>query len=1066
MTKGLRILWCGVLAALVLSLPALAQAPQGSDPSIGSQKGRIAYTQLSPLRLVPTTVNSLKAPSRDAASEVVDEHGIIIQPAEGESKTYERTGQGMLGEDYGDGMLLYYEAQDGTIEVVECSDGTVYFKDLIYGYQRGYWVKGTKVGNEIQVAANQPVSYSEDYNASINLRWAHGIGDGAIEPADSYADGFTFTIGDDGSLTLEGTTEFKMGAENYFIGLFWSDNNEYAIYGDALTVYKPINIVTQVDVLPYVNNFTTMGDQQSFTIVDGNEDNSTWYPFDGKFSHFGSYDYDADDWLISPAIKLEAGKNYYVAFDTWKNTDDAEKTIELKMGTSAYPAALTQDAIAAATVESLGAVTLENDRLTVDETGYYYFGIHDISVAGGYSLYVDNFVIEEGAANNAPAAITDLQVVQDADALKATVSLTAPVNAFDGSTLTTNLTKIEVLRDGEVVNTMEDIAPGTALQFEDEGMTIGNHTYTAIAYNENGKGQKSPSLTLFFFEAQDIPYTVDFTDPSVLNVLNIIDANGDGNTWEWNDFENALIYPPGYNDDADDYLVVMPVRAEAGNNYKVTFTARTEYAAERFEILAGRQGTPDALTMTAIPATAFQADEATDFEGSFTADASGLYFVAIHCISDMYSYDLFPVKLVIEKGAEPTAPAAVSDLAVAAGEQGAKLAVVTFTAPSLAIDGTELTENLTKIELLCDGVVVETVENVAPRAAVEITTTVETPNYYTYQVLAYNASGIGLPSDKVRVWIGQDAPGNFYGVQAADNGTSVEFNWAMVTEGANGYYLNPDDVEYQILATEFNGWSYDFTDVLGSVKGADHYTLQYNTDEGEQQFTTWGVKPVNEAGEGYPLSVTLLTGAPYTLPFEENFADGDVSYLWEKDSNASLYVVDQASDDDGYGLAMTTTWFTGDFTLLSGKLALQNAANPVLYIDVKGNGVEKLQIKGASLAGDPVLLQEVALSDEWNTIILPLNDIKDGRYSRLAFTASFVNPSTEDWMSGTIVTWGDAVFFDNIRIVDENDSGIVSVQSDEAATQNGIFTLDGRRVSNTSDLKGFYIVNGKKIFIK
>lgn len=173
--------------------------------------------------------------------------------------------------------------------------------------------EGHKGRNEIKVAANQPVSYSEDYNASINLRWAHGIGDSTIEPADSHADGFTFTIGDDGSLTLEGTTEFKMGAENYFIGLFWSDNNEYAIYGDALTVYKPINIVTQVDVLPYVNNFTTMGDQQSFTIVDGNEDNSTWYPFDGKFSHFGSYDYDADDWLISPAIKLEAGKNYYVS---------------------------------------------------------------------------------------------------------------------------------------------------------------------------------------------------------------------------------------------------------------------------------------------------------------------------------------------------------------------------------------------------------------------------------------------------------------------------------------------------------------------------------------------------------------------------------------------------------------------------------------------------------------------------------------------------------------------------------------------------------------------------------
>ena len=138
MTKGLRILWCGVLAALVLSLPAMAQAPQGSDLSNGPQKGRTTYAQLSVSRLTPTTVNNLQSPSRDAAGEVVDEHGIITQPAEGELKTYERTGQGMLGEDYGDGMFLYYETQDGTIEVVECSDGTVYFKDLIYGYQRGY----------------------------------------------------------------------------------------------------------------------------------------------------------------------------------------------------------------------------------------------------------------------------------------------------------------------------------------------------------------------------------------------------------------------------------------------------------------------------------------------------------------------------------------------------------------------------------------------------------------------------------------------------------------------------------------------------------------------------------------------------------------------------------------------------------------------------------------------------------------------------------------------------------------------------------------------------------------
>ena len=126
--------------------------------------------------------------------EVTDEHGIIITPAEGQTTLYERTGQGMFGEDYGDGMLPAYEDQDGTIEMVECSDGTVYFKDIISEYRRGYWVKGSKEGNTIHIPAYQVVAYSADYDASIVLRWAHGIGDGTIEADDSHADGFTFTI--------------------------------------------------------------------------------------------------------------------------------------------------------------------------------------------------------------------------------------------------------------------------------------------------------------------------------------------------------------------------------------------------------------------------------------------------------------------------------------------------------------------------------------------------------------------------------------------------------------------------------------------------------------------------------------------------------------------------------------------------------------------------------------------------------------------------------------------------------------------------------------------------------
>ena len=997
--------------------------------------------------------------------EVTDEHGIIITPAEGETKLYERTGQGMFGEDYGDGMFLAYEDQDGTVEMVECTDGTVYVKDIISEFQRGYWVKGTKEANTISIPAYQVVAYSDQYDTTVVLRWAHAIGDGNIEADDAHADGFTFTIGDDGRISLEGTSAFQQGVESYFMGMFWSDNAEFANYGDALTTWIPINIVSQVDELPYTNGFDTMGDMQSFTIVDANEDGSTWFGFSGQYSHFGNWDVEGDDWLISPAIKLEAGKNYHVGIDTWKNAADQPKSIALMMGREAKPEALTQEAIAATEVEGLAHQTLRNETLKVDETGYYHFGIHDVSEAGGYSVFADNFFVRLGAADEAPAAINDLKVQQDGAEMRAIITFTAPAVAVNGSPLAANLTKVEIMRDGTVVKTIEGISPGSVQQVTDEGLTVGRYTYTALAYNEHGFGQDGNAASIFIAEAQGIPYSVSFTDPSVLDQLNIIDANGDGTTWAWNDYIDAFSYTTSYDADGDDWLILMPIRAEAGHNYKVTFTGRTEYAAERFEVKAGREATPEGLNLTVIKPTAFCSEEPVSFEGNFTAESDGLYFVAIHALSDMYNVNLVACDITIDRGAEPTAPAAC-DLTVTAGELGAKLAIATVTAPTKAINGTDLTENLTRVELMVDGTVAEVKENVAPGAVVEMTAAVEKSGYHTYQVQASNASGAGLKSDEVRTWIGQDAPGSFYGLQATDNGENIDFSWTRVTEGQNGYYLNPDDVEYQILNTEFDGWSYAYTDIAGSVKGADHYTLDYNTDQGEQQLKTWGVKPVNEAGEGYPLNVTLLTGAPYQLPYLESCESGAPATLWQVDDYGALYCTSEASDGDGYGLALTTTWFTGEHFITSGKLALQEANNPTLHIDVKTLGITKLVVKGAKLHEAAQTIAEAEVSDQWTTLDIPLTDIKDARFSTVTLSAEFVNPSTTDWMTGEVQSWGDVLFVDNIRITDDGIDGIDQIgNADDSATpEDWCYTLDGRRMHRKAAQRyGIYIERGRKI---
>jgi hypothetical protein len=93
-----------------------------------------------------------------------------------------------------------------------------------------------------------------------------------------------------------------------------------------------------------------------------------------------------------------------------------------------------------------------------------------------------------------------------------------------------------------------------------------------------------------------------------------------------------------------------------------------------------------------------------------------------------------------------------------------------------------------------------------------------------------------------------------------------------------------------------------------------------------------------------------------------------------------------------------------------------------------------------------------------------LAGIKDARFATLTFAADFYNPSTTDWMTGEIQTWGDVVFFDNIRITDDGIDGIEQVNSTEAS--NSVYTLDGRRVKADPTAKGLYIFDGKKTLIK
>lgn len=814
----------------------------------------------------------------------------------------------------------------------------------------------------------------------------------------------------------------RIGVKSIYTG--GGETNETEIQWLTIKEDKPV-----IDVLPYENALNTEALFGEFTVLDVNGDGKTW-GFDAT-NKFAAYSYSsnnaADDWFVSPAIKLEAGKAYHIALDA-ANYGYPER-FEVKLGKELSADALTTEVIPATDVTEKDFITYENEQVTVPETGYYYIGIHAISDPDEFKLFVKNFVVEAGLDPAAPAAVDNFNVAAADGVLEATISFNAPTKTIGGQNLD-DLDGIIVKRDGNVIKDLKDVTPGVSYEYVDnaDDLTMGNHTYQVIAYNAAGSGAKSEEKTVFLSAVLSVPTTFDLTKKDVFEIFQVIDANDDEKTWKWSE-SYGTYYSYSSSLAADDYLVSAPVKFEAGKNYRVVVTANCADAGypEAFRVLVGKEATVAGLNTLIADTTWVATEEAESNEAEFTATEDGTYYVAIQAVSPANMWRLNISSLAIEKGAEPTAPAAVTEFAAVAGEKGALEVNVSFNAPAKAVNGTDLTDNLT-INVLRDGEVVKTFEAAAPGSSLNWKDeNVEQSKTYVYQVVASNASGAGLKSDKVSVYVGFDVPADLANLTATDNATSIKFAWDKVGEvGATGGYVNPAAVDYEvwslkIVETMF-GQSLDYDQLIASETDKDNYVLAENTDEGVQDYKYWAVQPVNVAGVGTPAVASMLVGAPYTLPFFESFTGSAFHYIWDYSSNAGIFVSEESSDDDAVALQLTALDEPGTVDIFTGKVSLKNAANPTLLFDVKSATVSKINVIGSVEGGAFTAIQaDAPVTSEYTTIKVPLNDLKDARFVQLGFSADFANATIEDIDLETyeyVYTWGDLLTIDNIRIVD------------------------------------------------
>lgn len=218
-----------------------------------------------------------------------------------------------------------------------------------------------------------------------------------------------------------------------------------------------------------------------------------WYVHNGEKAACASTGFGQEDsWLISPAIRLEAGKTYFLGFDTWGNFDSKITKYEVKLGPAQSYLAMNQEIVPMTEQKNKKATArYEGATFTVPSNGVYYLGIHCYTPNGGPSLFVDNLTIEEKQANVAPGKVSDFTASPTAkNTTSIHVKLTAPATDRYGAAMTDPMT-INIEREGNIVKTQTGVAPGATIEFDEEMSKGGDVVYTAWASNEYGDGAKS-----------------------------------------------------------------------------------------------------------------------------------------------------------------------------------------------------------------------------------------------------------------------------------------------------------------------------------------------------------------------------------------------------------------------------------------------------------------------------------------------------------------------------------------------------------------------------------------------
>ncbi|MBQ6156726.1 MAG: choice-of-anchor J domain-containing protein [Bacteroidales bacterium] len=485
--------------------------------------------------------------------------------------------------------------------------------------------------NDITVTTAAPFAVSADgttFGTTATLTATTGAGN--ITNATLYVQYSPTTVGtDNGTLTLASTGATSVTAN---------------LIGESISC--------TVSSFPYNFEFDNDGMANCWDIIDANNDASTFTISTG--SGYAYYTYNtsnpADDWLVSPIFDLTGGE--MASFDYWCSS-------------ASWPERFMVYALGTDTVLLVDTVNVTNGSsapitqyLTLSSlTGNYRIGIHCISDANQFRLYVDNFsVFATGTANLTvnPESI-DFGILPTGTTANSTVDLTI-LNATDNITVTT-AAPFSVSLDNNTFATSVTIPTPSA--------SVANQTIY-VAYNPTTAGAQNGMLVISTTGAADtvtlagagvdcdvittFPFTETFLATSTTAPCwQIVDHNNDGKTFIMNTEAGQVVYQYSSTNNADEYLISPEMTLTSGLYGHVDYACASSSYPEKFSIYVIPQNGTIENAVNIVPTVTVTNTSFETQNFALAAYANQTIRIAIKAESDADMYLLGFANFVIEE---------------------------------------------------------------------------------------------------------------------------------------------------------------------------------------------------------------------------------------------------------------------------------------------------------------------------------------------------------------------------------------------------------------------------------